>query len=63
MNHAGQLHINGPFQRAVYFGGNVVTLRRVADVFQLLHGLNRRQASCHVDILPGQRDIEPLSAD
>ena len=30
MNHARQLDVHGPFQRAVHFGGNVVALRRLA---------------------------------
>ena len=37
MNHARQLHVHGPFQRAVHFGGNVVALRRLAGIFELLH--------------------------
>ena len=40
MNHARQLDVDGPFQRTVHFGGDVVALRRLAGIFELLHRLD-----------------------
>ena len=37
VHHAGQLHVDGPLQRAVHLGRNVVALRRLPDDLQLLH--------------------------
>ena len=63
MNHARQLHVHGPFQRAVHLGGNVVALRRLADDLEFLHRLHLGHAGGRVDVVARQRDVESLSAD
>ena len=63
VHHAGRLHARGPFQRTVYFGRNVVALRRLADDLQILHGLHLRDAGRRIDVVAGERDVEPLAAN
>ena len=63
VQHAGQLHVHGPLQRAVHLGRDVVALRRLTDDLQLLHGLDRRHARGGVGVLAGQGDVEALAAD
>ena len=63
MNHARQLDVHGPFEGTVHFCGNVVTMERLARVFEFRDGLRFGLTGDGVDIVPGQRDIELLSAD
>ncbi len=63
VHHAGQLHVDGPLERAVHFRGNVVTLDRLADHAQLVHRLHRRLARGRVDVATFERHVETLAAD
>ena len=63
VHHAGKLDVDGPLQRAVHLGGNVVALRRLADDLELLHRLELGHAGGRVGVVARQRDVEPLSAD
>ena len=63
VHHAGQLHVHGPFLRAVDLGGNVVALERLPHDAQVAHGLDRGLAGGGIDIASGERDVEALAAD
>ena len=63
MDHAGELHVHRPLQRAVHLRGDVVPGDRLADDLQLLHRFHGREAGGLVDVPPRQRDIEAPPAD
>ena len=63
MNHSGKPDVHGPSQRAVHLGRNVVALGRLADDLEFLYRLHFCLTGGSVDVVTGQHDIEPLSAD
>jgi hypothetical protein len=63
VDHARQLHVDRPLERAVDLGRDVVALRRLPDVFQVLNRLELRLTCGRVDVVAGERDVEPPAAN
>ena len=62
MQHARQLHVDGPCERAIHLARNVVALDRFADRVHVLHSLHVRGARGVVHVLARERHVEPLAA-
>jgi hypothetical protein len=63
VHHARQLHIDRPFERAIDLRRNVITLRRLTDDLQVLHGLHGCASGRRIDVVAGERDAESLAPD
>ena len=63
VDHPREVDVDGPLERSVHLGGDVVARDRLADQLQVLHRLDARDAGGLVDVGARQRHVETPPAD